>query len=98
MAEFLIRFVFDVVLYGLLELAGSIGRLITRTVVRPFAGKRILIEPVPGKLVVVRRWHGVHRLTDGTPVLGPGLAGLVGWIILAAVLTFAIIIAVSLRA
>ena len=44
MAEFLVRFVFDVVLYGLLEFAGSIGRFIARTVVPLFAGKRMLIE------------------------------------------------------
>jgi hypothetical protein len=98
MAEFLVRFVFEVVLYGLLEFAGSIGRFIARTVVPLFAGKRILIEPAPGSLVVMRRWHGLHRLTDGTPVLGQGLAATVGFLILAAAVAIAIIVGVWLRA
>jgi hypothetical protein len=97
MAEFLVRFVFEIVLLGLLEFAGSIGRLIARAVVPLFSGGRILIEPVPGNLIVVRRWHGLHHLTNGTPVLGKGLAAVTGFLILAAVLALAVIVFVLLR-
>lgn len=97
MAELLVRFVFEIVLLGLLELAAGFGRLIARAVVPLLAGKRILIEPVGGNRVVVRRWHGLHHLTDGTPVMGKGLAATVGWIILAAVLVLAVVARVLLR-
>jgi hypothetical protein len=97
MAEFLVRFVFEIVLLGVLKLAGRFGRLIAGAVVPLVARERVLIEPVSGNRVVVRRWHGLHRLTDGTPVMGTGLAAVTGFAILAAVLALAIVMRVLLR-
>jgi hypothetical protein len=97
MAEFLVRFVFEIVLLGLLELVGKFGRLVARAVVPLVAGGRLLIEPVSGGRTVVRRWYGLHHLTDGTPVMGPGLAAVTGWIVLTAVIVLAILLRVVLR-
>jgi hypothetical protein len=98
MAEFLVRFVFEIILLGLLEFIGSIGRLIARAAVPLFGGGRVLIEPVPGNLVIVRRWHGMHHLTDGTPVMGKRLAAIVGLLVLAAALILVAVMLVLLRA
>jgi hypothetical protein len=95
MAEFLVRFVFEIVLLATLELILSIGHRITRIVV-PLAGARILVEPVPGTLVVVERWHGLHRLTDGTPVIGRRLGGVIGLTLLASAMIAGLIIAKAL--
>jgi hypothetical protein len=84
MAEFLVRFVFEIVLLGLLDLLARLGRLVARPVVSLLTGGRVLLDPPPGNLVVVRRWHGLHRLTDGTPVLGETLTALLGLALLAA--------------
>jgi hypothetical protein len=37
---------------------------------------RVKVAPVAGDMIVVRRWHGLHRLTDGTPVIGENLAAI----------------------
>lgn len=83
MAEFLVRFVFEIVVLGLLDLLARLGRLVARSVVTVLSGGRVLLDPPPGNLVVVRRWHGVHRLTDGTPVIGETLSALFGLALLA---------------
>ncbi len=84
MAEFLVRFVFDIILLGLLDLLAGLGRWVARPVVTFFSRGRVLLDPPPDNLVVVRRWHGVHHLTEGTPVLGETLAALLGLALLSA--------------
>jgi hypothetical protein len=93
MLEFLGRFVVDVLLQGLLGLIEAIGYALTRLIVPAVTGGGIKVAPLVGHLVLVRRWHGLHRLTDGTPVIGEGLAGLVG-IVLIAVFAAAVIMVV----
>jgi hypothetical protein len=74
MAEFLVRFVFEIILLGLARL----GQLIARPIVALASGGRIFVDPPPNNLMVVRRWHGLHHLTDGTPVIGKTLASILG--------------------
>jgi hypothetical protein len=62
--------------------------------VPPVTGGRIKVAPLAAHLILVRRWHGLHRLTDGTPVLGEELAGLIG-IVLIALFAAAVIIVVG---
>ena len=76
MAEFLVRFVFEIVVLGALELVARLGHLVARAVVPLLTAGRVLVEP--SKFVIVRRWHGMHRLTDGTPVMGKALASTLG--------------------
>jgi hypothetical protein len=90
MAELLVRFVFEVVLLGLARL----GQMIARPVVSLASGGRIFVDPPPNNLIVVRRWHGLHHLTDGTPVIGKTLASVLG---LAIGLAACILVLVTLR-
>ena len=90
MAEFLVRFVFEIVWLGLARL----GQLVARPVVALVSGGRIFVDPPPNNLIVVRRWHGLHHLTDGTPVIGKTLASLLGLSLLVAAL---IVVLVALR-
>ena len=55
-----------------------LGRLVGRPVVTWLSGGQVLLDPPGNNLVVLRYWHGVHRLTDGTPVLGKKLTGFLG--------------------
>jgi len=54
------------------------------------------VEPVPDNLVVVERWHGLHRLTDGTPVIGKTLAAALGFLLLAFAAVFVLVAVRSL--
>jgi hypothetical protein len=90
MLEFLGRFVVETLFQGLLELIGGLGHAIMRAIV-PFAtAGRVKVEPVPG-MTAIPRWYGVHRLTDGTPVLGERLAAFLGIIVILAMLIAAIV-------
>jgi hypothetical protein len=91
MAEFLVRFVFDILVLGLLDLLARLGRWVARPVVTFLSRGRILLDPPPNNLVVLRRWHGVHHLTDGTPVLGEMLTALLGLALLSAGVIIALI-------
>jgi hypothetical protein len=86
MAELFFRFVigvvFEIVFLGALDLATRAGHKVTRAIVPLMSGGRILVEPVPNSLVVIQRWHGLHRLTNGTLVIGRGLAGVFGFLLL----------------
>jgi hypothetical protein len=88
MAELLVRFVFgllfELIVLTLPDLLGRLGRWVARPVIPFLSRGRILLDPPPSNLVVVRRWHGVHHLTDGTPVLGKVLTGLFGLALLSA--------------
>jgi hypothetical protein len=86
MAELLFRFVvgvvFEIVVLGALDLAVRAGQSVTRAIVPLVSGGRILVVPVPNNLVVVERWNGIHRLTNGTPVIGKALATILGFLLL----------------
>ena len=51
------------------------------------------VEPLRRRLVLVRRWHGVHRLTDGTPVVGERLAEPIGVILIMVVVAVIVVVA-----
>jgi len=91
MLEFLGRFVVDVLFQGLVDIVEAAGRAITRMIVPPLTAGRVRVEPLCRGEIAVRRWHGVHRLTDGTPVIGEGLAGLIGILLIAMVVTAVIV-------
>jgi len=93
--EFILKFMLEVVVMGILGLIGRIGYRITGAVVPLLWGNRILVAPPPNNLMVMRRWHGVHRLTDGTPVIGQRLAAGLG-LLLTTIVMLTSIIAVKL--
>jgi hypothetical protein len=98
MAEFLVRFVFDILVLSVFDWAGWLGRSIGRPVVTFLSGGRVFLDPPSSNLVVVRRWHGVHHLTDGTPVLGRKLTALLGLALLtAAIVAAAMLLRIALR-
>jgi hypothetical protein len=90
--------VLEVVFQGLFDLIGYVGYRIVRTIVPLVCGKRILVAPPPNNHIVVTRWHGLHRLTDGTPVIGKRLASVLGWILLTGVILGSLIVWKMLRA
>jgi hypothetical protein len=92
MVEFLVRFVVETLFQGLLELAAAAGHAITRVLVPRLTAGRVKVAPLSGRLVVARRWHGLHRLTDGTPVVGERLATAIGLLVI--VLTIAALVIV----
>ena len=94
MAEFLVRFVFEIILLGLRELLARLGRFVVRPVLALVSGGRVLVDPPPNNLVVIRRWHGLHRLTDGTPVIGRPLVTMLGLSLLVVAL---IVVLIALR-
>jgi hypothetical protein len=89
--EFIFRFLLEVVVSGVLGLMGRIGYWITCAIVPLLWGSRIFVAPPPNNFIVVRRWHGVHRLTDGTPVIGQRLASGLGLTLLAVVILTSIV-------
>ena len=93
MAEFIVRFVFEIILLGL----GWIGRAVSRVEIPLLTAGRIQVVPAPNNRRVIERWHGLHHLTDGSPIMGERLAGTVGLLILFAGLLVAALIARMLR-
>lgn len=98
MAEIIVRFVVWVLVETIFDWIGWLGYTIARFVVPFLTFGRVMVAPPPDNLVVVQRWHGMHRLTDGTPVMGEGLAAIVGLLLLAAVLVLASFAIATLRA
>ena len=98
MAEIIVRFVFEILLTGVIDFFAWIGRMIAHATIPLLTAGRVRVAPVAGNLIVVARWHGMHRLTDGSPVMGERLAAIVGLLILAIVLLTAAFAAASLRA
>ena len=98
MAELIVRFVFEILFSGMAEFLAWIGRVIAHATLPLLTAGRVRVAPVPGNLIIVERWHGMHRLTDGSPVMGERLAAIVGLLILAIVLLTAAFAAASLRA
>jgi len=87
------RFVVEVLFQGLLGLLEVLGHATGRAVVRLLTGGRVKVAPF-GRREIVRRWHGLHRTTDGTPVIGEGLATALG-LLLIALLIAACIVAIK---
>jgi hypothetical protein len=97
MAEIIVRFVFEVILAGLLGLLGWIGRAVSRVVIPPLTAGRIQVVPAPANRRVIERWHGLHHLTNGAPIMGERLAAIVGLLILFAGLVILALAARMLR-
>jgi hypothetical protein len=96
MVEFLVRFVVETLFQGLLELVAAAGHAITRMLVPWLTAGRVKVAPVSERLVVIPRWHGLNRLTDGTRVLGERLATAIGLLVIASVLAALVILVRSL--
>jgi hypothetical protein len=86
MLEFLGRFVVETLFQGLLNIIEGIGHEIARAVVPFVTAGRVKVAPLRDGSAVIRRWHGIHRLSDGTPVMGETLAAGIGLLIIAGVL------------
>jgi hypothetical protein len=97
MAEIIVRFVFEVILSSLLALLGWIGRTVSRVVIPPLTAGRIQVVPAPANRRVIERWHGLHHLTDGSPIMGERLAAILGLLILFAGLVMMALVAGMLR-
>ena len=98
MAEIIGRFVVDILIIGAVDVLARIGYWIARFAVPLLTLGRIPVTPPPGHLAVSERWHGMHRLSDGTRIIGRTLASVVGLIILATVLVLAVFVRALLRA
>jgi hypothetical protein len=96
MAEIIVRFVFEILVSGIVDFFAWIGRVIARATIPLLTTGRVRVAPVAGNLIVVTRWHGMHRLTDGSPVMGERLAAIVGLLILTIVLLIAAYLAAAL--
>ena len=100
MAELVFRFVvgviFEIIVLGAIDLAVRAGHGVTRAIVPLVSGGRVLVVPVPNNLVVVERWHGLHRLTNGTPVIGKALATILGFLLLLLAAALCVLLAVRL--
>lgn len=94
MAEIIVRFVVWLIVETIFDAIERLGYVIARFSIPFLTGGRVMVAPPPGTLVVVERWHGLHRLTDGTPVMGERLAAIVGLLILVAI---AVIMAFAVR-
>ena len=97
MAEIIVRFVFEVILSGLIALIGRVGWAVSRVVIPPLTAGRIRVAPPPSNRRVIERWHGLHHLTDGSPIMGERLAAIAGLLILLAGLVAAAFMARMLR-
>ena len=98
MGEIIVRFVFEILFSGIVDFFAWIGRVIAHATIPLLTAGRVRVAPVAGNLIVVERWHGMHRLTDGSPVMGERLAAIVGLLILTIVLLAAAFAAALLRA
>jgi hypothetical protein len=89
MAELLLRFLLDVVVYTLVRVLVLPGYYTARAIVPLFSSGRLMVAPPPNNAVVFTRWHGFHRLSDGSVVVGTGMASFLGTLFLIAVLIIA---------
>jgi len=90
--EFIIRFMFETIIVGLLKGLGLLGYSIARVIVPILSAGWIGVVPPPNNYVIYPRWHGLHRLSDGSIYMGKGLAGLCGLILAGLVLTLALLV------
>src|SRR4051794_1300365 len=98
MGEIIVRFVFEILLSGTVDFFAWIGRVIAHATIPLLTAGRVRVAPVAGNLIIVTRWHGMHRLTDGSPVMGERLAAVAGLLILTVVLLTAAFAAAQLCA
>jgi hypothetical protein len=83
---YLIEALFLVLLKGL----GHLGYLIARATIPILSSGRIGVVPPPNNYVVYTRWHGLHRLSDGSIYIGKGLAGVCGLVLAVLALVVAV--------
>jgi len=76
--EFLIRYLFETIFMGLFKGLGHLSYLIARTIVPILSAGQIGVVPPPNNYVLYTKWHGLHRLSDGSVYMGKGLAGVCG--------------------
>ena len=98
MAEIIGRFVVDILVLGAVDVLARLGYWIARFAVPLLTFGHIPVMPPPRHLAVSERWHGMHRLSDGSRIMGRKLASIVGLLILAAVLVLAAFVLALLRA
>ena len=93
MAEILVWCVAGIVAGALRVPIVNGSHALVRWAVPILTGQRVLIAPLRDTRVLVPTWPGMHRLTDGTPVIGEVLATLIG-VTLFGVAVFAVLFAI----
>jgi hypothetical protein len=71
--EFLVRFMFEIIIAGLFKGLATLGYWIARATVPILSAGRLGVVPPPNNYVVYTRWHGLHRLSDGSIYMARGL-------------------------
>ena len=89
MAETLLRFLVEVIVWTLVHVLALPGYYIARFIVPLFSSGRLMVAPPPNNATVFTRWHGFHRLSNGAVVVGTGMASFLGTLFLIAVLIIA---------
>jgi hypothetical protein len=79
--EFLVRFLFETIFMGLLKGLGYLGYLIARATVPILSAGQVGVVPPPKNYVLYTKWHGLHRLSDGSIYMGKSLAGVCGLVL-----------------
>jgi hypothetical protein len=85
MSEVIVRFLVWLIVETIFDAIERLGYGVARFSIPFLTFGRTMVAPPPGTLIVIERWHGMHHLTDGTPVMGERLASIVGLLILAGV-------------
>jgi hypothetical protein len=91
MIEFLGRFVVEIVGQLLFQGLFHVGHAVIQEFVPRLTGQRVLVAPLPDSRQIATRWYGIHRLTDGTPVIGETLATVIGLALLCITIVVAVI-------
>ena len=94
MDEMLLRFLRDVIAWTLVRVLALPGYYTARLIVPLFSSGHLMVAPPPNNATVFTRWHGFHRLSNGSVVVGTGMASFLGTLFLIAVL---VIIALAVR-
>ena len=95
MAELFLRFLLDVIVYTVIHVLALPGYYTARLIVPLFSRGQLMVAPPPNNATVFTRWHGFHRLSNGSVVVGTGMASFIGTVFLIAML-LAVAIAVRL--
>jgi hypothetical protein len=78
MIELLLRVLYLHIFLGFFKGLGFLGYKISRVIVPILSDGRVGVVPPPNNYEIYPRWHGLHRLSDGSLYMGKGLAGLCG--------------------
>jgi len=97
MGELLLRFLLDVIVYTVVHVLALPGYYTARLIVPLYSRGRLMVAPPPNNAVMSERWHGFHRLSDGSVVVGTGMASFLGTLFLIAVLVIVVLAARLLR-